>query len=303
LQNEIVALREVVKNIVDNGHVPYICLDQIAMDEWELQGSEIDFSALVEGLRAFGALVETLDTFWTEINQITARWDSKQGVVLDRSGNDVPNDLSDSLGTSTSSEEGSTKHFDPRSTDLPRELVPLCNLYDRHILRQNVVIQLSLERVKIRRSGVDTAMEKVDRIYLWHLRHRVAQSTGDHASVEFPEAIGIGDEEMLLSAEGGHAEGVSQEEDDELTVAPMDMNQGYPDYRTMWIDCAQIQIKNRIRCSLERRCGQAHVCLRSRAHETKIKYTQWEITDRRMAAHILLHRRTTQWRPSCTDGI
>jgi hypothetical protein len=66
------------------------------------------------------------------------------------------------------------KHFDPREAPLPAELIPLCNLYDRHILRQKVVIELSLsteERIKMRSSGGDTATGWVDQIHLWHLKH------------------------------------------------------------------------------------------------------------------------------------
>jgi hypothetical protein len=35
LQNEIVALRDIIKSIICQDHVPYVCLDMVAMEEWE----------------------------------------------------------------------------------------------------------------------------------------------------------------------------------------------------------------------------------------------------------------------------
>ena len=116
LQNQIVDLRDIVKAIVEQGHVPYICLDMTAMEELESNDPSMEFSALVADLQGFGGRVERLDTFWAERIQLSDQWDLVQGMVVEGASN------------------YSSK--DPRNTALPAELVPLCNLYDRHILRQ-----------------------------------------------------------------------------------------------------------------------------------------------------------------------
>ena len=112
--------------------------------------------------------MEQLDTFWAERFQHSMQWDAKQGMVTEQM-----KESSENLDASMSSEETVLKHFDHRNTALPIELVPLCNLYDRHILRQEVIIQLSLsadDRIKMRSSGGDVATGKVDQIHLWHLK-------------------------------------------------------------------------------------------------------------------------------------
>ena len=177
LQNQIVILREIVENIVESGHIPYVCLDMATMEEWGQKSSNLDFSKIVEDLRGLGALVESLDTFWTERTQLSVAWDSNQGVAYNKSGN-ISNILSDSLDASTSSEEAITKHFDPLTMTIPTELVPLCNLYDRHILRQKVIIQLSVpisEQGKIRSSGGDVMIQGVDKLKPWYMTHRAQQ--------------------------------------------------------------------------------------------------------------------------------
>ena len=169
LQNQIVDLRDIVKAIVEQGHVPYICLDMTAMERLEWNDPSMEFSALVADLQGFGGIVERLDTFWAERIQLSVQWDPVQGIVIEGSRTYSSKDMSDSLDASTSSEETAMKHFNPRNTALPAELVPLCNLYDRHMLRQKVVIQLSLpagDRAKMRSSGGDAAIEKVDQIHL-----------------------------------------------------------------------------------------------------------------------------------------
>jgi hypothetical protein len=150
-------------------------MDITAMEELELNDPNVGFAALLTTLQGFGGIVERLDTFWAEKIQQSVQWDPVQGIVTDCSKNTSLKDLSDNLDASTSSEETVVKHFDPRNTALPIELVPLCNLYDRHILRQKVIIQLSLsadDRIKMRSSGGDVATGKVDQIHLWHLKYR-----------------------------------------------------------------------------------------------------------------------------------
>ena len=103
------------------------------------------------------------------------------------------------------------KHFDPRTTALPAELVPLCNLYDRHILRQKVVIQLSLPanaRGKLRSSGGDAVLEKVDQIHLWHVQHLLKSGDDKRTQSDFPEAIDLSVEDMILVSDNEDAEGV-----------------------------------------------------------------------------------------------
>jgi hypothetical protein len=137
----------------------------IAMEELELNDPNMEFSALVAAVQGFGGIVESLDTLWAERTQLSVQWDPVQGIVTEGSGDHSSKDLSDSLDASTSSEEIVMKHFDPRSTALSAELVALCNLYDRHILRQKVIIQLSLpasERAKLRSSGGVAAQSKSD---------------------------------------------------------------------------------------------------------------------------------------------
>ena len=142
------------------------------------------------------------------------------------------------------------KHFDPRSTALPAELVPLCNLYDRHILRQKVIIQLSLpasDRAKLRGSGGDAALERVDQIRLWHLYHLFQSNDERRAQSGFLEAIDLSKE---LS---------------------MELNLGLPDYRAMWIAGAEFKDMSPVRCSLAQPCGFPHMCLRCRAGDTKVR--------------------------------
>jgi hypothetical protein len=67
--------------------------------------------------------VEQLDTFWAERFQHSVQWDAKQGMVIEQM-----KESSENLDASMSSEETVLKYFDPRTTSLPDDLVPLCNL-------------------------------------------------------------------------------------------------------------------------------------------------------------------------------
>jgi hypothetical protein len=278
----------------------------IAMEELELNNADMGFAALTTALRGFGAIVESLDTFWTERIQLPVQWDPVQGIVTEGSGDHSSKDLSDSLDASTSSEETVMKHFDPRTTALPVELIPLCNLYDRHILRQKVVIQLSLpanERGKLRSSGGDVVLERADQIHLWHVQHLLKSGDNKRTQSDFPEAIDLSVEDMILVSDDEDAEGVPRADDDEQMTLLMDLNQGLPDYRTMWIAGAQVKDRGQVRCSSAQLCGQSHMCLRCRADVTRKKNEQWEVTDSRVAAHLLLHKRSRKWKTLRTSSI
>jgi hypothetical protein len=122
------------------------------------------------------------------------------------------------------------------------ELVPLCNLYDRHILRQKMTIQLSMptsEQKKIRNSGGDTVVQKADQLNLWYLTHRAQRVGEDRTSLNFPQAVGLSEDDVIVISDTEDAEGVLQEDEDDPMKLPMDLNQGCPDYRTMWIAGAQ----------------------------------------------------------------
>ena len=181
------------------------------MDEFELSDPNVEFTALVTALQEFGGIVERSDTFWAERIQHAVQWDPTQGVVTERPKTVSSKDPSDSLDASTSSEETVMKHFDPRQAPLPIELVPLCNLYDRHILRQKVVIQLSLptsDRIKMRSSSGDTAMERVDQIHLWHLKHQSEDGEETRKQPEFSLAVDVGEEDIVLVSDDESAEGM-----------------------------------------------------------------------------------------------
>ena len=129
-----------------------------------------------------------------------------QGVVTECSKTTPPKDLSDSLDASTSSEETVAKHFDLRKAAFPIELMPLCNLYDRHILRQKVIIQLSLptsDRAKMRGSGGDIATGRVDQIHLWHLKYRSEEGEEARTQSEFSTAVDVGEEDVVLVSDDG----------------------------------------------------------------------------------------------------
>ena len=99
---------------------------------------------MIDELKEFGALVETTDAFWTERTKLQVMWDRIAGTARTTSNEDDKNTMSCSLDASTSSEERPLIHCDSRNMTIPKELTPLCNLYDRHILRQKVVIKLSV---------------------------------------------------------------------------------------------------------------------------------------------------------------
>jgi hypothetical protein len=101
LQNQIVDLREVVKGITEQGHVPSICLGMTAMEELELNDPSMEFAALVTALQEFGGIVERSDTFWAERIQHAVQWDPTQGVVTERPKTVSSKDPSDNLDAST----------------------------------------------------------------------------------------------------------------------------------------------------------------------------------------------------------
>jgi hypothetical protein len=270
-----------------------------------LNDPNLKFSALITDLQGFG-IVERLDTFWAERIQLSVQWDPIQGIFVEGSTDYSAKDLFDSLDASTSSEETVTKHFDPRNTALPAELVPLCNLYDRHILRQKVVIQLSLpagDQAKMRSSGGDAAIEKVDHIHYWHLKQRSEGGEEAQISLDFSAAVDLSEEDIVLVSDDEDAEGIPYSEDDEQLTLSMDLNLGLPDYKTTWIGGAEFKDKSPVRCSFAQPCGFSHLCLRCRAGDTKKKYEQWDMTDSRVAAHLLLHKRNRRWKPLRTNDI
>jgi len=97
-------------------------------------------------------------------------------------------------------------------------------------------------------------VEKVDQIHLWHMNYRIRETGGDRVASDFPEAINFSDEEMLIISDTQDTEEVLQKEEEEIITLPINLNQGCPDYRTIWV--AGSQFKSRTRCSAEQLCGQ-----------------------------------------------
>jgi hypothetical protein len=159
------------------------------------------------------------------------------------------------------------------------------------------------EQKKMRNSGGDTVAQKSDQLNLWYLIHRAQRIGEDRMSLNFPEAVDLSEDDVMIISDTEDAEGVCQQEDEDPMKLPMDLNQGCPDYRTMWIAGAQFKNKSGTLCSAAKLCGQSHLCLRCRARDTRMKYTQWEITDQRVAAHVLFQKRKRHWKPLHTDGI
>jgi hypothetical protein len=132
LGEHIVTMKDIVNCIIGRGHIPYVCLDMAAIREMERENRNNGLMAMINELKGFGALVETTDAFWTERIQLQKMWDPVTGTARMTSSEDDKNAMVGSLDASTSSEEQPWIHFDPRSMTIPQELVPLCNLYDRH---------------------------------------------------------------------------------------------------------------------------------------------------------------------------
>ena len=63
----------------------------------------------------------------------------------------------------------------------------------------------------------------------------------DHTTLNFPEAVDLNEEDMIIISDTEDAEGVLQEQDEDPLKLPIDLNQGCPDYRTMWIAGAQFK--------------------------------------------------------------
>ena len=110
-------------------------------------------------------------------------------------------------------------------------------------------------------------------------------------SLDSSAAVDLSEEDIVLVSDDEDAEGIPYSEDDEQLTLSMDLNLGLPDYKTTWIGGAEFKDKSPVRCSLAQPCGFSHLCLRCRAGATKKKYEQWEMTDSRVAAHLLLHKR------------
>jgi hypothetical protein len=188
LGDKIVIIKGIVSVIIECGYILYMCLDMAAIKELERKHSTNEMTAMIEELRDFGALVENTDAFWTR-TELQVMWDPIKGTACTKSQTDHINDLSGSLDASTSSEEPFMIHFDPRSMTIPKELIPLCNLYDRHMLRQKVVINLSvpiLEQKKIKSSGGNKVVQEVDQLSLWYLTYRAQGAKEGQAPVECP---------------------------------------------------------------------------------------------------------------------
>jgi hypothetical protein len=144
------------------------------------------------------------------------------------------------------------------------ELVPLCNLYDRHILRQKVIIQLSLptsDRAKMRGSGGDIATGRVDQIHLWHLKYRSEEGEEARTQSEFSTAVDVGEEDVVLVSDEEGAEGMPRSEQDEHSTSPIDLNLGMPDYKPTWIAGAEFKNKSSVQCCFAQPCGLSHACI------------------------------------------
>ena len=50
-------------------------------------------------------------------------------------------------------------------------------------------------------------------------------------------------------------------------------------------------------------CDLQHLCLRCRARHTRSEYDQWDLTDSRVAAHVLLHMKQKIWKVLNTNSI
>jgi hypothetical protein len=143
-------------------------LDILALKEWDRQNSVEKCDELINSLQAFGGIVERSETFWSERVQYSVYGDTAQGTVVGR----AMNSQDGGMGVASGDVDlfVAKKYCDPRNMTLPTELIPLCSLYDRHILRQKVIIQLSVPlnaRVELCHSGDNTPSKDVDHLYLW----------------------------------------------------------------------------------------------------------------------------------------
>jgi hypothetical protein len=198
-------IKDIVDTLAQRGQVPYICLDILALEEWDRQNAVEECDGLIDSLQAFGGIVERSETFWTERMQHSVFWDALQGTVVDRAMN------SRASGTGTNSDEIDTSHeltknyFNPRDMALPPELILLCNLYDRHVLRQQVIIQLSLplnRRMELCKSGENAPDKDVDHLYLWcFARARDAdEEFGGRRELEL--AVEVDENNVIINSRG-----------------------------------------------------------------------------------------------------
>jgi hypothetical protein len=81
LGEQIVMMKDIIKSIVERGHIPYVCLDMAAIHEMERKSSNQELTAMIEDLKEFGALVESTDAFWTERTQLQVMWDPATGTA------------------------------------------------------------------------------------------------------------------------------------------------------------------------------------------------------------------------------
>ena len=161
-----------------------------------------------------------------------------------------------------SSEETVLKYFDPRTTSIPDDLVPLCNLYDRHILRQKVIIQLSLTteaRIETQCSSSDAVTGNFDQLNLWYLKH---QSESENEASQHPEsvkAVDVAGEDIVMISDDEVAEGTSHQDEEDQLTPPMDLNVGAPDYKSTWIAGAEVKSKSPVRCTVVQPCTLQHL--------------------------------------------
>jgi hypothetical protein len=228
-----------------------------AIEELEASDPNLSFVDFINILQEKRAIVERSDTFGAERFQHSVQWDARQGIIVEQM-----NEPSENLDASMSSEETVLKHFDPRTTPLPDELVPLCKLYDRHILRHKVIIQLSLTaeaRAKTQYSSGDVVTGSVDQLRLWYLKH---QSESESETSQYPESVKAAEiigEDIVMISDDEDAEGTSRREEEDHLVPPMDLNLGAPDYKSTWIAGAEIKNKSPVRCSVAHPCTLQHL--------------------------------------------
>jgi hypothetical protein len=267
-------------------------LDITALEEWDRQNSVEECNELIILLQTLWGIVERSETFWAERMQHSVYWDSLQGVVIDRSKDSEAKGLRTSFDAVDPLLEQTKKYFDPRVIALPTELISLCNLYDRHVLRQKVIIQLSLplsRRVELRSSGENTAAKDVDHIYLWYLVRGRDADEEFRERREFELAVEVDEDNVIIVPEEAEIDGMPYAEEGEDLTSPMDLNMGRSDYQPTWIAGAEVKQRSLVPCSATQPCDLSHLCLRCRARQTRASYEQWDLTDSRIAAHVLLH--------------
>jgi hypothetical protein len=143
---------------------------------------------------------------------------------------------------------------------------------------------------------------EIDQIGLWYVTSQSNLRNDDHTLKDLPEAINLVEDDVVLVSDMEEAEGPASEEDNSLEP-PMDLNKGRPDYRTMWVAAACFKNRGDMFCSPGNLCGRSHYCLRCRAEETTSEYNQWDMTDQRVASHLIHHVNQKLWKLLSTDKI